>query len=273
MKKLLIAFGFLAATTTAVLAWTQTAPVDPSYCVTNHAPWGAPQVSKPDATVICRRGYFLLHDNQAKIPAWVTWSVSPATVNGCVPRSNAFVTDQSLPKGKGSSPSDYAASGYDQGHLANDAHQSWDQQVEYESFLMSNMSPQLPGLNRGIWKLLESATGAWTYSRQHTLIVYAGNIYDVAKDKKIGAGQVVVPDYLYKIVIDKNTGETLAFLFPHKENQGNDLTVVQVTVADIERASGIVFHLPPNVNKAVKIPLWPVDFKSVADNKKAVCKG
>ena len=66
------------------------------------------------------------------------------------------------------------------------------------------MSPQLPGLNRGIWKLLESATGAWTYSRQHTLIVYAGNIYDVAKDKKIGAGQVVVPDYLYKIVIDKN---------------------------------------------------------------------
>jgi endonuclease G len=273
MKKLLIAFGFLAATTTAVLAWTQTAPVDPSYCVTNHAPWGAPQVTKPDATVICRRGYFLLHDNQAKIPAWVTWQVSPSTVNGCIPRSNAFVADQSLPKGKSASPSDYAGSGYDQGHLANDAHQSWDQQVEYESFLMSNMSPQLPGLNRGIWKLLETATGAWVYNRQTTLIVYAGNIYDTATAKKIGANQVVVPSGLFKIVVDKNTGEHFAFLFPHTENQGNDLTKVQTTIAEIERYTGINFPLPPQINKTVKMPIWPVDFKRLTDAKRAACRG
>ena len=273
MRKFLLASVFSIFATTASFAWTQTASVDPSYCVTNHAPWGAPQVTLPDASIICRRGYFLLHDNLAKIPTWVTWQVSPSTVNGCVPRSNAFVADATLPANKRSAPSDYAGNGYDQGHLANDAHQSWDQQVEYESFLMSNMSPQLPGLNRGIWKLLESATGAWTFSRQHTLIIYAGNIYDVARNKKIGANQVVVPDFLYKIVIDKDTGETLAFLFPHKENQGNDLTVVQVTVDDIEHASGITFHLPPNANKTVKSPLWAIDFKSVAADKKAKCKG
>ena len=78
---------------------------------------------------------------------------------------------------------------------------------------------------------------------------------------------------LFKIIVDQQTNEVYAFLFPHKENQGNDLSVVQVTVADVEKASGIVFPLPPGTNKAAKPALWPVDFKAVADNKKAVCKG
>ena len=274
MKKFLLAAGLLLAASTTGFAWNQTAPLDPNYCVQTHAPWGAPQAQKPDATYLCRRGYFLLHDNQAKIPVWVSWMVNPGTVNGCWPRTNAFVTDQSLQQGKRSAPSDYAGSGYDQGHLANDAHQSWDQQVEYESFLMSNMSPQLPGLNRGIWKLLETATGAWVYSRQTQVIVFAGNIYNTATDKKIGANQVVVPGGgLFKIVVDTRTGEVLAFIFPHKEGLGNDLSLFQVTVADVERTTGIVFPMPPNVNKAAKYPMWPVDFKSVADAKKAACRG
>jgi endonuclease G len=231
-----------------------------------------PQVNKPNATLICREGYFLLHDNQAKIPAWVAWSIKPQNINGCVPRTNAFVADQVLGP-YSATPDDYAGTGYDKGHLANDAHQSYNPQVEYESFLMSNMSPQLPGLNRGIWKLLETATGAWGFSSQHELIVYAGNVYNVQKDKKIGKNQVDVPYGLFKIVIDKQTGATLAFLFPHKENQGNDLTVVQTTVKDIEENTGIVFPIPPGHNKTVKEPIWPVDFKAVADNKKKVCKG
>jgi endonuclease G len=271
MKKIILALSMLVAATTASLAWNQRAPFPPAQCAA-YAPYGQLQVSKPDATLICRQGYFTLHDNVAKVPVWTSWTVTPQTVNGCVPRSNAFVADASLPANKRSDPKDYAGNGYDQGHIANDAHQSWDQQVEYESFLMSNMAPQLPGLNRGIWKLLESATGAWTFTRQHTLLVYAGSIYNTATDKKIGADQVDVPDAFFKIVIDENTKEVLAFLFPHKENQGNDLTVVQVTVADVEKASGITFALPPGASKTVKAPLWPIDFKSVADNKKAVCK-
>ena len=270
MKKLMMMLGFILVSANFAFAWTQTAPIDPGYCVTNHAPWGAPQVSKADATIICRRGYFLLHDNQARIPSWVTWSVSPATVNGCIPRSNAFVADRSLPKGKSASPSDYAGSGYDQGHLANNSHQSWDQQVEYESFLMTNMSPQLPGFNRGIWKLLESATGAWTFSRQQTLIIYAGNIYDVNNSKKIGKSRVVVPAALFKIVIDQRSGDHLAFLFPNQENLGNDLRTVQTTIAEIERYTGIVFPIP--VNKTAKNPLWLIDFKAITEAKRAACR-
>lgn len=252
-------------------AWTQRTPAPVAQCAI-HVPYGTPQVAKPDATFICRQGYFTLHDNQAKIPVWGAWSITPDHVNGCIPRSNGFATDASLMPGKRSTPQDYAGNGYDQGHNANDAHQSWDQQVEYESFLMSNMMPQLPGLNRGIWKLLETATGSWVFSRQTTIIIYSGPIY-ATTDPGIGTNKVVVPRGFFKIVIDTKSSETLAFIFPHKENQGNDLTVVQSTVAQVEKLTGITFAIPQGHNKAVKEPIWPIDFKSVAANKKQLCKG
>lgn len=270
MRMIWLAASMLLGTLATSIAADQRPPLPPAQCA-QHVPYGAPEIKKPDAVLICRQGYELYHDNAAKIPAWVAWNITPEHVNGCIARSNAFAADQSLPAGKGSTPDDYVGTGYDKGHLANDAHQSWDDTVEHESFIMSNMSPQLPGLNRGIWKLLETATGSWVVMRKHTLIVYAGNIYDVAKDKKIGPGRITVPHQLWKIVIDKNTGEVLAFLFPQAEDQGNDLTTVQVTVADIEKASGIVFHLPPAASKTTKLPLWSVDYKSLTDAKHDAC--
>jgi endonuclease G len=272
MKKLIIALVAIMLPSLA-LAWDQRPNQDPKVCKA-FMPYGEIVASgKHDTTPLCRQGYFIMHDNAAKIPLWAAWNITPEHVNGCVKRTNAFVADAALPADKRSTPSDYAGSGYDQGHIANDAHQSWDQQVEYESFLMSNMSPQLPGLNRGIWKLLETSTGAWTFSRKHTLVIYAGDVYTVGKDKTIGNNKVTVPNKLWKVVIDTQTNEVLAFLFPQAENQGNDLTKVQVTIADLEAATGLSIPVPPGTNKLNKPPLWPVDFKAVAENKKAICKG
>ena len=266
MKYILLVFTLLLSINSH--AWTQRPNAQPQACAA-HVPYGMPQVQKADATLICRQGYFLLHDNQAKHAAWAAWVIMPQLVNGCWPRTNAFTVDQALGP-KSARPDDYAGTGYDKGHVANDAHQSWDEQVEYESFLMTNMMPQLPGLNRGIWKLLETATGAWTFDRQAPHLIYAGPVYNVTTDKKIGAGQVNVPYGFYKIVVNTATGNTLAFLFPHAENQGNDLTVVQTTVAEVERVTGVSFPVPGN--RAVKEPLWPINFANVAANKKQVCK-
>ena len=266
MKRIFLAAAIVVLSSTA-WAWQQRAPLPTQTCQqqfgevkTTFNPTGT--------TLICRQGYFTLHDNLVKVPIWTAWRVTPQTVNGCWPRTNAFAADQSLPRDQRSEPKDYAGTGYDQGHIANDAHQSWDQQVELESFLMSNMAPQLPGLNRGIWKLLESATGAWSYSRQHSLLVYAGSIYG-KKDQRIGTNQVIVPHAFWKIIIDQQTGETLAFLFPHREDLGSDLSRVQVSVAKVEYETGLVFAT--NDNKQLVRPLWPTDYKSVAAAKKQLC--
>ena len=42
--------------------------------------------------------------------------------------------------------SDYRGSGYDRGHLGPAAYMKWFAQAMSESFYMSNMSPQYPGL-------------------------------------------------------------------------------------------------------------------------------
>jgi endonuclease G len=271
VNRLISLFLLLVATATVhAQNWQQRPNAAPQACAV-HMPYGIPQVQKPDVTPICRQGYFLLHDNQAKHAVWGAWLVTPQTVNGCHPRSNNFLADASLPPNKRATPDDYTSTGYDRGHLANDAHQSWNRDTGNESFLMSNMMPQLPGLNRGIWKLLETATGAWVYDSQAAHLIYAGPVYNVATDRKIGKNQVNVPNGFFKIIVNTKTGATLAFLFPHKEGLGNDLGAVQSTVADIERITGVVFPVPGN--KTVKQPGWPINFKNVMDAKRQLCKG
>jgi len=271
MRKLLVALVLLIIPAAAV-AWDQK-PNQPITACAAQVPYGAPVLNKPNTVVECHSGYAVQHDNTAKIPAWVAYTLTPQHAIGCVPRTNAFAADAILGT-NGSKPSDYAGSGYDQGHLAPDGDMSWDTQVEYESFLMSNMSPQLPNLNRGIWKALESNVRAWAYGNGHNYTVYAGNIYTVGKSKTIGADNVVVPDFLYKIVIDANTKQVLAFTFPQVAAQPIDLPAHLVSVTDIEKATGISFPMPAGVDKNFKaIAVWPVDLKKTADAKKAACKG
>jgi endonuclease G len=266
MKLLTLLLAFVVAAP----AFAAPAQHPAAYCA-QFLPYGTPTVSASHDTTapVCRTAYTLLSDETAKIPVWVAYTLTPAHALGCVARSNAFTADDSLPDGERAKPSDYAGSGYDIGHIAPDGDMSWDPAVERESFILSNMTPQLPGLNRGIWKLLETSVRARAYEGGHELLIYAGPIYSVSKDSKIGADKVDVPTAFYKIVIDTKTGEYTAFLFPQAGNQGNDLEKVHSTLAAVEQATGIKFPLPRGAKDS---PIWSVDFKALATAKKAQCK-
>jgi len=258
-------FSLLIATSAYAADQQPPKPVDTCKV---QVPYGLPS-TVANHPVICRTAYILEHDAVAKIPNWVAWTLTPDHAIGCVARTNSFAADQSLPVTQRSDPKDYAASGYYQGHLANDADMSWDPQVEHESFLMSNMSPQLPAVNRGTWKNLESAARAWVYSTKHPFTEYAGNIYTSAS-KTIGADKVVIPDALFKIVIDDTSKKSYAFLMSNTSGLDSDFTKYQVTVADVEKVTGSTFPVPDS--KTVKNPLLPVDLKTLADDKKKQCK-
>ena len=95
----------------------------------------------------------------------------------------------------------------------------------------------------------------------------------VGKSKTIGSG-VVVPDFLYKIVIDDSTHQVLAFTFPQVDKQEIDLPRHLVSIATIEAATGISFPVPQGTDKTKPATaVWPVDLKKTADAKKAACKG
>jgi endonuclease G len=104
-------------------------------------------------------------------------------MEGTLPRSNDFRADPDLPPGERAELQDYRGSGYDRGHMAPAASMKWDARAMSESFLLSNMAPQVgPGFNRGIWATLEDKVRQWTQERGE-LYVVAGPI--ILPNKKL----------------------------------------------------------------------------------------
>lgn len=266
MKKILaVLLTFLA---TQAFAWDQRAPFPVQQCQV-HSPYGFAQ-SNRQVTAICREGYLVAYDAAAKIPNYVAYTLQPQNALGCWPRTNAFVADQSVPGGP--SPSDYAGTGYDKGHASPDGDQSWSQQVEYESFLMTNMYPQAGSLNRGIWKLLETSVRGWTVQLNQPYTIYVGALY-TGGEKKIGNG-VIVPTGFYKIVINQATGEIAGWGFPHNApypNLGNDLTKFRVPVAQIMQQAGVRYTFPNGFRELQPGQEWPVDYGALTNAKRAKC--
>ena len=94
MKKFVFSILFLIAP--GSFAWDQWAPLPINAC-NIQAPYGFPKASRGDlmgnSQAICRHAYATLHDNVAKIPVWVSYTLLPQNALGCVPRSNGFAAD------------------------------------------------------------------------------------------------------------------------------------------------------------------------------------
>jgi endonuclease G len=268
MKRIILAaFATLTFTASLYAADVQQPPRPFTDCLTQ-VPYGSPNV-RPNTTTICRMAYLVNHDPVAKIPAWTAHTLTANHAIGCLDREDAFAADQSLPKGQRAEVDDYVKTGYDKGHLVSNADLSWDRQAANESFYMSNMSPQLPSLNRGPWKQLETMVRAWSNEYKHSYTVYAGNIW-YNTSKTIGPNKVVVPEKLFKIVIDNNTKQSIAFIMPNLAGISADVPPFQVTVSDVEKITGLTFPVPDN--KQVKNAIPAANFKKVTDDKKLVCK-
>lgn len=267
MKKLLLSLLILSG---SAFAWDQRTPLPVQQCQV-HSPYGFAATQRP-AQAICREGYLVAYDAPVKIPAYVAYTLKPQDALGCWPRTNAFVADASIQGG--ARPDDYAGTGYDKGHAAPDGDLSYNQMVEYESFLMTNMYPQAGSLNRGIWKLLETSVRGWAVQTNQSYTIYVGAMYG-AGDFTIGKG-VIVPHGYYKIVINNQTGAVAGWRFPHTKpyvNLGNDLTKFRVSIADIQKEAGVQYHYPANAKELAPGQEWKVDFGALTNAKRTKCKG
>lgn len=197
-----------------------------------------PAITVTESTEVCHAGYVLLYDNSAKIPVWVSWTLDPKRLSGTATRSNAFRADPLV--ANSSRPKDYASSGYDKGHMSPDDDNRTNIILESESFFMTNMTPQLPSLNRGSWKVLEDATRGMVSKSGHTFQIIAGPIY-LSSETIIGDG-VVVPQAFYKILIDVDTKEVHGYIYDQNTKEKN-YKKHEVKIEDIETATGIKFPL------------------------------
>ena len=71
-----------------------------------------------------------------------------------------------------------------------------------ETFYMSNMSPQVPGFNRGAWKKLEGKVRDWAVKNLEFSAVTGPIFYNNRTHKEIGPDKVDVPDAYVKVILD-----------------------------------------------------------------------
>lgn len=254
MRKILLT-SFLISL--AVSAWAN--PIDDN--CPQHTTLGAPVSSiKENTQYICHTNYAVHYRYDTKTAEFVVERLDKADITGPAKRKNNFGPDPKVDDAKEAQLSDYAGHPYDRGHLSPAADNRADDTQMSESFYLTNMVPQDPGHNRGIWRILEIAVR--NTAMTNDIYVVSGTIYDPGF-KTIGAGRVGVPTRIWKIVYNATNGQTIAFLFPNTKLSTKDLPKYAVTVDEVEKATGI--NVFPKLDEQAEARFdrtkWPEIFK------------
>jgi len=181
-------------------------------------------------TVIEHQYYSISYVEEYEQPEW-TYHIVCKNCYGQSERKNNFREDP-LVKTTSAQLSDYKGSGYDRGHLVPAADMNRNETAMSESFYLSNMSPQHPSFNRGIWRKLETHIREWSMVYD-TLYVVTGPILEFGY-KTIGINEVAIPQFYFKAIYAENPGKMIGFVLPN-EGSKEDILYYQVTVNEIEK--------------------------------------
>jgi len=191
--------------------------------------------------VVDRVGYALGYSEKHEQPLWVSYRLTrDEVVDVRVPRNGSFVADAEIRTGSASS-SDYAGSGYDRGHLAPARDMQFSGMTMRESFYMSNMSPQTPKVNRGIWARIEDFARECAKS-EGAVVIVTGPIFG-KNPERIGKNGVSVPDAFYKVIFDETPPcKMFAFIVPNRfDGLPHSAASYACSVDEVEAATGLDF--------------------------------
>lgn len=206
----------------------------------------------PTAELVKHTFYTLSYNESNEQAEWVYYVLTDSMVmNSGEERTNKFKIDKLVRTGSAKT-SDYTKSGYDRGHLCPAGDMGFNPVAMEESFFMSNISPQTPEFNRGIWKELETKVREWAKTK-HRVFVATGPVFRDIKGK-IGEEGVTVPGYFYKVIYDESSRpEMIAFLLPNA-GSNRPLSDFAVSPDEVEAQTGIDFfsQLPDDVENSLE---------------------
>ncbi|MEG4584681.1 DNA/RNA non-specific endonuclease, partial [Microcoleus sp. MOSTC5] len=221
----------------------------------------APSAASTDNYLMVKFQYVMSYNNKTHIANWVSWQLNKSWI-GAADRQDNFRPDEALPDSWYKvRPTDYSGSGYDRGHITPSADRTRNKPDNSSTFLMTNMMPQVPELNRGVWGDLEE------YCRE--LVAQGKELYIIAgpvgKQGAIGRTEkITVPAKTWKVIVvlDKpglqgitaNT-RTIAVEMPNDASvKGRNWKTFRVSVKQVERETGLNFlsNVPPQVQQVIE---------------------
>lgn len=217
--------------------------------------YGTGDSNSEDHEIHYYKGFELCYRESYEVAEWVSYTLTKEEALNNAGRTNDFRLDPSITTGS-ALPSDYYKSGYDRGHLAPAADMGWSSESVSESFYMSNMTPQLPDFNRGMWKDLEGMVRQWAV-RFGEVTVVTGPVLEksAAEYSSIGKNNVSVPEFFYKALLAQNEGKyiSIGFILPNKKCTGTVFDYA-VSVDEVERRTELDFfsRLPDSVEEFVE---------------------
>lgn len=197
---------------------------------------------KPDSInqIIHYENYSIAYSEKHEQACWVAYELTKGKIDsGAFSRTDDFRADPNVYEGS-AALADYRGSGYDRGHLAPAGDFVYSHTAMSESFYMTNMSPQKPGFNRGIWRNLEVLVRKWAVENEFLYIITGGILTDSLHT--IGENEVAVPLYFYKIILDfTDPGiKAIAFLMENSSSSA-PLQDFIVSIDSVESLTGIDF--------------------------------
>lgn len=218
-----------------------------------------------DGEILLRRmGYTVSYNPTTREPNWVAWYLSAKRLDGDANRSGVeFREDESVPEPRATTW-DYYRSRFDRGHQCPAGDNKWSQEAMEESFLLTNICPQNPKLNKYEWNRLESQCRDWA-KEYGGVYVACGPIFSAGSKKTIGEHRVKVPTAFFKVVLcTVGTPKAIGFIYQNIGDKQDYRSCVR-SVDEIEALTGYdFFHLlddatEKKVEAEANIDDWPQD--------------
>jgi endonuclease G len=193
--------------------------------------------------------YEIGFNTKYRLPAWTFYSLTKEHLEiANLERNGSFVKDPLLNAEQAKS-NDYAASGFDKGHMVPCEDMSFSEQAMHETFYYSNCAPQTTELNRGEWKVLEELSRQWG-KKYGEVIVISGPVFEINM-KTMGEERIPIPNSFYKLILryESQTYKAIGFVLPNSTTTLNDLPNYVCSVDSIEKITGLDFFtdLPDNL--------------------------
>ncbi len=192
------------------------------------------------AQLLKKTGFWLSYNEMYEQADWTAYILTREMVErGNIPRSDDFRPDTAVVTGS-AQLGDYRGSGYHRGHLVPAGDMTWSEIAMSESFLLSNMSPQVAGFNQGIWKRLENRVRTWAVENDSIYVITGPVLMNV--EETIGENSIGVPGYYFKIIVDISypTYKGIGLLMKNESNPA-DIFTFAVTIDSLEELLNVNF--------------------------------